>query len=162
MRIRAEHEHEAKVGDVLHLLTDPGSLCSLGAAAEGTTEVDFSDRPRVTVECDRDIRLAEDVTDSLMARLIHVHQRIAWTPAPERDGTMVAAIGTEISGAPLAVNGTFRIEPTPAGCRSVVELDLECTMAVLGGRLMAAVVPLATRELGLELHRLDTAVRAAA
>lgn len=137
MDITAATEHDAKVGDVLDLLT----------GGEETA----------TLACHRSFRPDQAAARRLMAPVVGVDQRTEWEPAD--GGAVVASIDTTISGAPLTVTGTYRIEPTPAGSRSVVELHLGCTMPMLGGTLLASVKPLATFQLHRELERLDAALR---
>ncbi len=136
MEISATQDHEVKVGDVIDFLTNGNETA--------------------TLESDRSIDLHGDAADPLMARVVHVHQHTVWSES--ENGSVSAAIDTQISGAPLSVSGTYRVEPTPTGCRSIVELQLECAMAILGGRLLASVGPLAIRTLEDELARLDTAL----
>jgi hypothetical protein len=137
MDITAATEHDAKVGDVLDLLT----------GGEESAAIDHH----------RCYRPDQAGTRKLMAAVVGVEQHTEWEP----DGdAVVASIDTTISGAPLTVSGTYRLEPTPTGCRSVVELHLGCTVPMLGGTLLASVRPLATRQLTLELDRLDRALRA--
>lgn len=137
MDITAATEHEAKVGDVLDLLT--------GGDESGSVDRHRSYQPD------------ETVAQKLMASVVGVDQHTEWAPAD--GGAVVADIDTEISGAPLTVSGTYRIEPTATGSRSVVELHLACTMPVLGGKLLASVRPVANEQLVSELDRLDRVLR---
>jgi hypothetical protein len=69
-----------------------------------------------------------------------VTQTDTWGPARDgvREGTWEAAFG----GAPGEIRGTTRLEPTPGGCRWVVEGHVKVKIPLVGGKAESFLAPL--------------------
>lgn len=157
MRISLTREHDGKVDDLFGLLTDPGSIAARRpdlaepptvSEARGITEVEI--RRVVDVE-------EAAATDRMIAPVLDLRETICWE-RPGTDDVRRALITTTISGAPVRVEGTYELHPTPTGCRSTIDLDVTCTVAMLGGRLLVMVQEMAQRRLQGELDSLDAAL----
>lgn len=165
MRIELTHDHPAKVGDLLDLLTTEAGLAQLPAGLLGDARViggpGHGDLARV--EWTRSFDLPRSETrDRLVSDTVQVTTTVDWKAdgrgADGRGAT--GRITTRICGAPVRAEATHRLEPGGDGCRSTLEVELTCSVPMLGGRLLDMVARHTRDEVDHFLDALDGALAA--
>jgi hypothetical protein len=157
VRISLTREHDGKVDDLFTLLTDPDSIAARRPDLAEPPAV-RNDRGATEVEIRRTVGVPDAAeADRMISPVLDLRETMRWhRPGP--DDVRRAAITTAIAGAPVRVEGTYELAPTPDGCRSTIDLEVTCTVAMLGGRLMAVVRDMAEHRLNTELDWIDAAL----
>ena len=56
--------------------------------------------------------------------------------APDEAGVRTGTVQVEAKGAPVKVSGTLRLSPDgPDACRNLAEVEIECKVPLVGGRI---------------------------
>jgi hypothetical protein len=159
MRITLERTHDAKVDDLVELLTTSEGLQRMPPELVESPVVEDHDPPGHTrVRWSQRFELGPGESPSrLMSHQVRVEVAADWTSGERR---AVGTITTRISGAPVHASAVHVIEPTDDGCRSTLEVDLSSHVAMLGGRLLASIERIARRQLQEFLDALDLGLSA--
>lgn len=159
MRITLDCTHDAKVDDLVELLTTSEGLQRLPVDPAEAFEVDQLDprgRTRVRWLQTYELDPAESAS-RLMSHRVQVEVTIDWAVEERR---AVGTITTRITGAPVRASAVHLIDPTENGCRSTLTLELTSHVPMLGGRLLAAVERTARRQVEDFLRALDLGLAA--
>jgi hypothetical protein len=159
MRITVERTHDAKVDDLVELLTTSQGLQRLPPELVDAPVVEDHAPPgHARVRWLQSLELGPGESPSrLMSHVVRVEVAVDWTVQEHR---AVGTISTRISGAPVHASAVHVIEPTGDGCRSTLEVDLTSNVPMLGGRLLASVDRTARRQLQAFLEALDLGLSA--
>jgi hypothetical protein len=157
MRITIDHGHDAKLDDIVELLTTAGGLSSIPPGALDAEEVETGEHGgHPTLRWVQRYELdASESPSRLISKLVHVDVSVEWTFEHER---AAGRVSTRISGAPVEAEAVHVIEPTEDGCVSTIRLDLTTHVPMMGGHLLSAVESTARQRIGAYLDGLDLAL----
>ncbi len=144
MQISVQHHYEAKVDEVVSVMTDEAELRAKYRALDqgdlaSYQRSDDGDTLRIT-----QVRTVDFPVPARAAKLLVPHPVIRQTErwsSEEPDGTRRGTIELTCAGLPVTGRSQVTIEPEGDGCcvRTMV-IDFSCDVPVIGGRIVAAVV----------------------
>lgn len=140
MKIEAEHKYKASADDVFAALTDEDALVAkhekLGARNITAVVEEDGDALQVTV-----IREVPADVPGVLQRFLKPWNRItqAETWQAYDDGSYAADLTIDIENVPVSIAGSLNLQPRDGGCVNIVELDVGCSIPLVGGKLAAFV-----------------------
>jgi hypothetical protein len=159
MRITFSCEHDAKVDDLVELLTTTEGLARMPPGLVDAPVVEHRDPGggvRVRWLQRFDLGPGES-PNRLLSHRVQVEVAADWTVEP---GRAVGRIATRVAGAPVRAGALHVIESTDDGCRSTLELELSSQVPMLGGRLLASVETTARHQVEEFLRALELGLSA--
>lgn len=142
MRLTRRERLAATPEQVYELLTDPAfqeAKCAAttdhGGHTVEVTEGAGGRRVRTSRQLPSDG--LPDAARSFVGDTLTVVEVYEWA-APGPDGTRAASVALHVTGAPLTLTGTLRLEPHATGSAQVLDADLEARVPLIGGRIERA------------------------
>ncbi|WP_068403241.1 DUF2505 domain-containing protein [Kribbia dieselivorans] len=90
-----------------------------------------------------------DIVGKVVGKSVKVIEVQRWGQ-PRPDGSRTADIRVEVPGAPFTVAGSGVLVPNDGGTRQEFELNINCTIPVLGGKVEKAVAPIVQKAMDAE------------
>jgi hypothetical protein len=135
--IDAEMHYPASPDRVMAVLSDPAfqkeKCTETGALSFDVSVTTPGDRVVLDTRRRMPVDAVPDFVRSFLGGRLEVHETQDWGPA-EADGSRDGRLTVEITGAPIALNGTLAMRPTAAGTTVTIESVLKASIPLFGGR----------------------------
>jgi hypothetical protein len=138
MHYRKTHSYSHSADEVLAALTD-FDVMKAKYEALGHSEVELIERTErdgaVTVKTKRTVPL--DVP-SFAKKVLPARNTVLQTDewgAPDERGVRTGRFTVDARGVPVSVGGPLRLEPTDTGAVQTIELEVQCKVPLIGGKI---------------------------
>lgn len=155
MKLTKSAEYHASPEEVFAVLSDPKfqtAKCAATAALEHEASVSASgDRTVITTERVLPSDGLPDFARSMVGKTLTVRETQDWGPAADngaRDGT----VDMEVSGVPLSLRGTLRLEPGGQGTLQHIDAELKAKVPLIGGKMEKAAAPPIQQAIDIEVR----------
>ncbi|MEI2777169.1 MAG: DUF2505 domain-containing protein [Tetrasphaera sp.] len=88
---------------------------------------------------------------SIVGTELTINETQDWGP-PGADGSYVAKLTADITGVPMSMTGSVRVDPTETGSRQILEADLKANIPLIGGKIEKLAMPVV--EAGFDVEAL--------
>jgi hypothetical protein len=165
MKLHRENAYPVAPGVLYGVFTDRAYYES--ALARGGDEwefVEFGPRGKAfVVNTRRHIRLRNSASVPALARKFVrevnvMHTVSEWTDAG--DGRYTGRYSFEFEGVPVTIAGRLRIEPRGAGCVHLIDVDVDCSIPLIGGKIAAMMAERAEKSMLREYEEMCAWLRA--
>ncbi|HVN49914.1 MAG TPA: DUF2505 domain-containing protein [Acidimicrobiales bacterium] len=140
MKFTVEHTYDHPADVVFAVLTDCEAVRAkyeaIGQHDIELVQRDEGDDGSVTLVTRRVVPLdVPGFAKKVLSPSQTVTQTDEWG-APDASGTRAGTFTVESKGTPVRVSGTVRLRPDgPDACRNVSEVDIQCKVPLIGGRI---------------------------
>jgi hypothetical protein len=144
MKISAIIDYEATPDEVFAMLADEdfqNHKCAATGALRHTLSINAQD-DRTVIVSHRDMP-ADDFppfVKTMVGDTLAVIETQDWGP-PGTDGVRHGRLTVEITGAPVALDGTLSLATGGQGCVETIEGDLKARIPLIGGKIEQAAAP---------------------
>lgn len=144
MKISKTFEYAANPRDVFAMMADPAfqaSKCEATHALKHTESVTpKGDQTEIVTRRVVPTDDFPDVAKRMVGPRIAVTETLIWSRASV-DGSRTGTVHLAIGDAPVSMNGTVRLAPSPAGTRIDIEGELKAKIPLVGGAIEKAAAP---------------------
>jgi hypothetical protein len=140
MKFTVEHTYDHPTDAVFAVLTDYDAVkAKYEAIGQHDIELvrrDEGDDGSVTIVTKRTVPIdVPGFAKKVLSPSQTVTQTDAWD-APDDSGARTGHVSVESKGTPVKVSGKVQLSPDGAGaCRNVSEIDIECKVPLIGGKI---------------------------